>query len=139
VATAAIALIVTTELAVILGFSISYANRGHRIADLEAALCRERLAQFSHLASGVQCPDAQKILAQVLPQSWVPMTQPSPDGRAGARVVGWRSLRELSRGDDAQLARGRVRRPPWGVIGGPPAASWYRRRSPAAAASSREV
>lgn len=97
VAAAAIALIVAIQVAVILAFSISYAHRGRTIADLEAALCRERLAQFPQLVSDTQCRDAQKILAQVLPQSWVPMTPPPSDGRAGARMVGWRLPRESPR------------------------------------------
>lgn len=95
VAAAMIALIVAIQLAAILGFSASYAQRGRRIEDLEAALCREGLAQFSRVASSVECQGAQRALAQVLPQSWVSTTLIASG--AGARVIGWRPPRESPR------------------------------------------
>jgi hypothetical protein len=90
VARTVIALIIVAQVMVVFGFSISYAKRGRRIADLEEALCRERLARFSHLASDVPCPNALHVLADALPQAWTSVGHPSLDGRAGARVVGWR-------------------------------------------------
>lgn len=91
-----IALIVAAQLVAVLAVSMTYARQAKRIAELEDEVCRERLARFPNLVRerDMPCRDAQNVLAQVLPQRWVPIAQPTTSGqRLGARVVGWRPTR----------------------------------------------
>jgi hypothetical protein len=75
VAAAVIGLLVAAQLAAMLAFSLSYAARGHRIVELEASVCRERMARIAPLTADVSCPDVEKIFAQALPQVWKPIAQ----------------------------------------------------------------
>ena len=72
VAAVVIGFLVALQLAAVIGFSVSYAARAHRIAELEAALCRERVARFAPLTADVPCPEADRIFAQALPRVWRP-------------------------------------------------------------------
>jgi hypothetical protein len=90
VATAVIALIVGAQVAVVLAFTLSYVERGRRITELQAALCEERVGRLSRIAMpDTACPDADKILARVLPQRSTPIAR-SGSTRVAARIVEWR-------------------------------------------------
>ena len=89
-ARAVIALIVAAQVIAVLAFSMTYARQARRIAELEDQVCRERLARFPNLVADAPCRDAQNVLAQVLPQRWMPIAQSPSAPRVGARVVGWR-------------------------------------------------
>jgi hypothetical protein len=94
-ATAVTVLFVVAQVAIVFGFALSYIDRGKRIADLEAALCEERVARLSRLAMPqTSCPDADKILARVLPQRWTPIA-PAPAARVAARVMDSRPRQEF--------------------------------------------
>jgi hypothetical protein len=82
--------LVGAQLAIVIGFVLSYVERGRRITDLETALCEERVARLSRLAvPQTSCPDADKILARVLPQRWMPLAE-TPPSRVPTRTVDYR-------------------------------------------------
>ena len=82
------------QLALVIGFMFSYIERGQRIADLETALCEERVARLSRVAMPqTSCPDADKILARALPQRWTPLAE-TPKSRIPARTVDYRPQSE---------------------------------------------
>jgi hypothetical protein len=90
VAAAVIGILLAVPLAAAVGFSVSYVARGHRIAELEAMVCRERVARLAPLKSELPCPEAEKILAHALPQVWTPIAQTRSDQRFGTAVIRWR-------------------------------------------------
>jgi len=92
-AKAVVFLIVAAQVVAVLAFSMTYAKQARRIADLEDQVCRERLARFPNLVADAPCRNAQNVLAQVLPQRWVPISQTPSTPRVGARVVGWRPVK----------------------------------------------
>ena len=83
VAAALIALLVAAQLAAMLVFIASFAARGRRIAELEAMVCRERVARLAPLAPDVSCPDAEKIFARALP-AFVGSGHPTRDRRTSS-------------------------------------------------------
>jgi hypothetical protein len=86
--------IIGVQLALVLGFVFSYIERGRRIADLETALCEERVARLSRVAMPqTSCPEADKILARALPQRWTPLAE-TPISRVPARTVDYRPRSE---------------------------------------------
>jgi hypothetical protein len=83
-------ILVGAQLAIVIAFVLSYVERGRRITDLETALCEERVAKLSRLAvPQTSCPDADKILARVLPQRWMPLAE-TPSSRVPTRTVDYR-------------------------------------------------
>jgi hypothetical protein len=82
--------LISAQLAIVIGFVLSYVERGRRITDLETALCEERVARLSRLAvPQTSCPEADKILARVLPQRWMPLAE-TPPSRVRTRTVDYR-------------------------------------------------
>ena len=112
-ARAVIALIVAAQVIGVLAFSMSYARRARRIAELEDEVCRERLARFPSLVADAPCRDAQNVLAQVLPQRWVPLAQPTSGQRFGARVVGWRPAGQEPQAQSSRAAYVSEAMPVW--------------------------
>jgi hypothetical protein len=86
--------LIGVQLAIVVGFLLSYIERGRRIADLETALCEERVARLSRVAMPqTTCPEADKILARALPQRWTPLAE-TPPSRVPARTVDYRPRSE---------------------------------------------
>ena len=112
-ARAVISLIVAVQVLGVLAFSMTYARQARRIADLEDQVCRERLAQFPNLVADAPCRNAQNVLAQVLPQRWVPIAQSPSAPRVGARVVGWRPAGQDPQGQSSRAAYVSEAMPVW--------------------------